>query len=101
MFDGVPVQILATVSPWFVTVTIVLAVTRLIYTGALIPRSTYLDRRAEQEKFVASLREALEEERETNRELMALVRDLQAPSAKAVDILETVQEVNKSGPGSG
>lgn len=95
MLDGVPIQVLANASPWAVTVVVVLTVFRMIYTGALVPRSTYLDRRQEQQKLVESLMTALNEERDTNRRLMSLVHDLQAPSAKAVEILETVQEVNK------
>lgn len=100
MFDGIPLQFLTNVSPWTVTVAVVLVVFRMIYTGKLKPRSTYLDEQAEQEKLVGILMTALDAERETNSRLTLLVRELQAPSAKAVDILETVQEVSKSGPGS-
>lgn len=101
MFDGLPLQFLASASPWLVTVSILVAVARMIYTGALVPRPTYRDTQEQQERFIAGLKEALDEERETNRYLMNLVRDLQAPSAKAVDILETVQEVSGRSGGSG
>lgn len=100
MLDAIPLQFLSDASAWIVTAATFLTVARLIYTGSLVPRSTYRDRQAEQEKFVESLRLALEEERDTNRRLMELVRELQAPSAKAVEVLETVQKVSKNG-GSG
>lgn len=94
MFDGISLQFLADSSPWLVVVAILLGVARMIYTGKLKPRSTYQDEQKEQEKLVGILMAALDAERETNSRLTLLVRDLQAPATKAVEVLETVQEVS-------
>lgn len=89
MWDGVPLTILSSVSPWAVTAGIALVVVRLIYTGKLVPYSTLL-----------VYKEALEAERAANAELRAALKEGGYATKEAVThLFESIQRPPQEGDG--